>query len=68
MSGRYAITGARIFDGDKWHDEAALLVSGEQIAGIVPQESLETGMASSRPAAACWRPASSTCRSMAAAG
>ena len=44
MSGRYAITGARIFDGDKWHDEAALLVSGEQVTGIVPQESLETGM------------------------
>ena len=44
MSGRYAITGARIFDGDKWHDEAALLVSGDQVAGIVPQESLETGM------------------------
>jgi N-acetylglucosamine-6-phosphate deacetylase len=44
MSGRYAITGARIFDGDKWHDEAALLVSGDQVTGIVPQESLETGM------------------------
>jgi N-acetylglucosamine-6-phosphate deacetylase len=44
MSERYAITGARIFDGDKWHDEAALVVSGDAIAGIVPQESLETGM------------------------
>ena len=44
MSGRYAITGARIFDGDKWHDEAALVVSGDSIEGIVPQESLETGM------------------------
>ena len=67
MSGRYAITGARIFDGDKWHDEAALVVSGDAVEGIVPQESLETGMASSRPAAACWCRASSTCRSMAAA-
>ena len=44
MSGRYAITGARIFDGDKWHDEAALVVVGRQLEGIVPQESLETGM------------------------
>jgi N-acetylglucosamine-6-phosphate deacetylase len=44
MTGRYAITGARIFDGDKWHDEAALLVSGDHVTGIVPQESLETGM------------------------
>ena len=44
MTGRYAITGARIFDGDKWHDEAALLVAGDQVTGIVPQESLETGM------------------------
>jgi N-acetylglucosamine-6-phosphate deacetylase len=44
MSERYAITGARIFDGDKWHNEAALVVSSDQVAGIVPQESLETGM------------------------
>jgi N-acetylglucosamine-6-phosphate deacetylase len=44
MNGRYAITGARIFDGDKWHGEAALVVSGDQVAGIVPQASLETGM------------------------
>ena len=44
MSGRYAIAGARIFDSDKWHDEAALVVSGDSIEGIVPQESLETGM------------------------
>ena len=30
MSGRFAITGARIFDGDKWHDEAALVGVGRQ--------------------------------------
>jgi N-acetylglucosamine-6-phosphate deacetylase len=44
MSGRYAVIGARIFDGDKWHDEAALVIAGDTVEGIVPQESLETGM------------------------
>ena len=44
MSGRYAVIGASIFDGEKWHDEAALVVAGDTVEGIVPQESLETGM------------------------
>ena len=43
MSGRFAITGARIFDGESWHDEAALVVSGDAVEGIVPLENLETG-------------------------
>ena len=34
MSGRFAITGARLFDGEKWHDEAALVVSGDAVEGI----------------------------------
>jgi N-acetylglucosamine-6-phosphate deacetylase len=45
MSGRFAITGARLFDGEKWHDEAALVVSGDAIEGILPLENVETGTA-----------------------
>ena len=68
MSGRYAITGARIFDGENWHDDAALLVSGDHGRGHRRRRrAWNRNDASSRPAAACWCPASSTCRSMAAA-
>ena len=35
MSRRFALTGARIFDGDAWHDNAALVVRGGEIEGIV---------------------------------
>lgn len=34
MSDRFALTGARIFDGDDWHDDAALLVHGDVVEGI----------------------------------
>jgi len=44
MSGRYAITGARIFDGVSWHDEAALIVSGDSVEAIVPARDLEAGL------------------------
>jgi N-acetylglucosamine-6-phosphate deacetylase len=36
MTAQTAYTGARIFDGAQWHDDAALLVEGGQVAGIVP--------------------------------
>ncbi|CAM5547290.1 N-acetylglucosamine-6-phosphate deacetylase [Aquamicrobium terrae] len=35
MSTRQALTGARIFDGDRWHDDAALVVDGGLIEAIV---------------------------------
>ncbi|NVP56599.1 N-acetylglucosamine-6-phosphate deacetylase [Mycoplana rhizolycopersici] len=35
MSALTAITGARIFDGDLWHDDAALLIENGKIASIV---------------------------------
>lgn len=35
MSALQAITGARIFDADQWHDEAALLLADGKVAGIV---------------------------------
>ncbi|OLP62251.1 N-acetylglucosamine-6-phosphate deacetylase [Xaviernesmea oryzae] len=38
MSDLYAITGARIFDGQSWHDEGRLLVDRGQILGVVMDE------------------------------
>lgn len=35
MSDLLAISGARIFDGHHWHDEAALLVEFGQVSGVV---------------------------------
>ncbi|HEY4191332.1 MAG TPA: N-acetylglucosamine-6-phosphate deacetylase [Mesorhizobium sp.] len=40
MSERFALIGARIFDGDAWHDDAALLVNGGEVEGIVQAASL----------------------------
>ncbi|TPM35669.1 N-acetylglucosamine-6-phosphate deacetylase [Mesorhizobium sp. B2-3-4] len=37
MSDRFALTGARIFDGDDWHDGAALVVRGGLVEAILPQ-------------------------------
>jgi N-acetylglucosamine-6-phosphate deacetylase len=37
MSDLTAISGARIFDGEDWHDEAALLIEFGYVAGVVPQ-------------------------------
>lgn len=36
MSAQTAYTGARIFDGANWHDDAALLVAGDSVDTIVP--------------------------------
>jgi N-acetylglucosamine-6-phosphate deacetylase len=36
MSDLLAISGARIFDGEQWHDDAALLVEFGHVSGIVP--------------------------------
>ncbi|OJF94962.1 N-acetylglucosamine-6-phosphate deacetylase [Pararhizobium antarcticum] len=37
MTARQAIIGARIFDGETWHDDRTLLVDGGAIAGIVDE-------------------------------
>ena len=34
-TGRYALTGARIFDGDNWHDRAALVVNEGMVEGVI---------------------------------
>lgn len=36
MSDLLAVTGARIFDGQDWQDDAALLIEFGQVSGIVP--------------------------------
>jgi N-acetylglucosamine-6-phosphate deacetylase len=40
MSDLLAISGARIFDGEGWHDNAALLIEFGYVCGIVPQASI----------------------------
>jgi len=40
MSDRFAITGARIFDGDAWHEDSALVIAGDAVEAIVPAASL----------------------------
>jgi N-acetylglucosamine-6-phosphate deacetylase len=40
MSDLTAITGARIFDGHGWHDDAALLVEFGHVCGIVGSDSV----------------------------
>ena len=67
MSAAMALTGERIFDGESWHEDAALVVrrrrgrnrSGAADAGRTDDRRSSTAI--------CSRPASSTCRSMAAA-
>jgi len=44
MSDRFALTGARIFDGDDWHDDAALLVHGDVVEGIHPVGAIPSGV------------------------
>ena len=45
MSDRFALTGARIFDGADWHDNAALVVSGGKVEAIVAAGAIPSGVA-----------------------
>ena len=40
MIASHAYSGARIFDGESWHDAAALVVAGADVAEIVPAAAL----------------------------
>ncbi|KQZ82944.1 N-acetylglucosamine-6-phosphate deacetylase [Mesorhizobium sp. Root157] len=40
MNGRFALFAARIFDGDAWHEDAALVIANGSIEAILPQGSL----------------------------
>ncbi|MEO5760369.1 MAG: N-acetylglucosamine-6-phosphate deacetylase [Mesorhizobium sp.] len=44
MSDRFALTGARIFDGDNWHDNAALVVRDGLVEAIVPAGAIPSGI------------------------
>lgn len=41
---RYAITGARIFDGATWHENSALVVAGDSVESIVAHDALDAGI------------------------
>ncbi|AZN97215.1 N-acetylglucosamine-6-phosphate deacetylase [Mesorhizobium sp. M9A.F.Ca.ET.002.03.1.2] len=45
MSDRFALTGARIFDGDDWHDDAALVVHNGLVEAIVAASAVPSGAA-----------------------
>ncbi|WP_284775033.1 N-acetylglucosamine-6-phosphate deacetylase [Agrobacterium sp. lyk4-40-TYG-31] len=38
-----ALTHARIFDGERWHDNNALLIDGSKVAGIVAKDDVAPG-------------------------
>ena len=40
----FALAGARLFDGDAWHDDAALLIEGGTVAGIVAKADVPDDM------------------------
>ena len=44
MTDTVAYHAPRIFDGTDWHDAAALLVTGDRVAGIVPQAQAPAGV------------------------
>lgn len=44
MSSRHAIIGPRIFDGAAWHDDAALIVSGDSVEAIVAAKDMPAGV------------------------
>ncbi|TIO06865.1 MAG: N-acetylglucosamine-6-phosphate deacetylase [Mesorhizobium sp.] len=45
MSDRFALTGARIFDGDDWHDNTALVVRDGLVEAIVAAGAIPSGVA-----------------------
>jgi N-acetylglucosamine-6-phosphate deacetylase len=40
MNGRFALSAARIFDGDAWHDDAVLVVNNGVVEAILPSGSV----------------------------
>jgi N-acetylglucosamine-6-phosphate deacetylase len=40
----FALTGARIFDGESFHENASVIVADDRIAGLSPVESLPAGL------------------------
>jgi N-acetylglucosamine-6-phosphate deacetylase len=45
MSDRFALTGARIFDGDDWHDNAALILRDGLVEAVIAAGAIPSGIA-----------------------
>ncbi len=45
MSTQSALLAPRIFDGEAWHQDAAVVIEGERVAAIVPRDDLPAGIA-----------------------
>ena len=45
MSTQSALLAPRIFDGEAWHQDAAVIVDGERIEAIVPRSAMPAGIA-----------------------
>ncbi|WP_395448765.1 N-acetylglucosamine-6-phosphate deacetylase [Aminobacter sp. UC22_36] len=45
MTSRFALAAQRIFDGEAWHEDAALIVAGGLIEGIVKRDAVPAGVA-----------------------
>lgn len=43
MTNRLALAASRIFDGEQWHADAALLIDGGRVAGLVERKNAPTG-------------------------
>jgi N-acetylglucosamine-6-phosphate deacetylase len=44
MNGRFALSAARIFDGDAWHDDAILIVENGVVDALLPRASAPSGL------------------------
>lgn len=44
MSGRFALTAKRIFDGERWRDEAAVIVDGGKVETVCPAAEIPAGL------------------------
>jgi len=44
MTGRFALTGARIFDGEAWHDDAALVIRDGEVEALLPRGGIPAGL------------------------
>jgi N-acetylglucosamine-6-phosphate deacetylase len=45
MTSRFALAAQRIFDGEAWHEDAALIVAGGLVEGIVRRDAVPAGVA-----------------------
>lgn len=62
MTDQTAITGARIFDGEIWHEDAALIIDGARIVAIADADQLPAGTKTVPAGGALIYPGSSICR------